>query len=609
MSSPSIESERAEPTPYELYIRLNQLTALWPEAPGRWMGEIVAVCGFQAAELTLRLMEDALGDGRPEAFPEERVSRYAEHLVKGVEITCRLLGEVGAPPPSACVSGDEPRPAAPSPGLTVLARLGREQLDALSGRLLLASAGLPFDVGIEAQLRNLRRARGLSNPGAERPGEAVVMDYRSVVSPEAVRELREPTPFGPEDHLFSTAHQITECWLKIALHYLDETRILAQRGRWSSAADVMAHACDVLPLAIQAGQLLDQMVLADYHPLRVRLRDGSGAQSQAARALGPAIRAAAALLWATLEHDNLRVLSVLQHPNEHLAAYRFLTRLKSAGKLLQSFLFHHYTLVLGVLGTHSLGSLGYEMRELAERAVQPIFPETNQAHHDYVMLTNFEHGHSSGSLVYQNELRHGWNPYLIAEQPQRCPRELVAARVLAYFQAIEERDAEAWVSLFQPLRGQLQDVPGTRPYLGQRRLKVFINGMFRAFREMRATCRPPRIEGNNASVDWHFHAVSYHGVPTVLEGREEFLFDDDGFILRAVAHWQPEAVARQWQEEAYEQPADARAPRAESYIAGLVPPAREVEESRQRAAAQGASSTIDATSKPSVPASTNKRSA
>lgn len=131
------------------------------------------------------------------------------------------------------------------------------------------------------------------------------------------------------------------------------------------------------------------------------------------------------------------------------------------------------------------------------------------------------------------------------------------------------------VNLFEPLRGQLHDVPGTRPYFGQRRLRVFINGMFRAFREMRAVCSPPRIDRNTASVDWHFDAVSYHGVSTVLSGREEFLFDDEGFILVAVAHWQPAVVARQWQDEAREQPADATAARPESYIASLLPhPAR-----------------------------------
>jgi hypothetical protein len=44
---------------------------------------------------------------------------------------------------------------------------------------------------------------------------------------------------------------------------------------------------------------------------------------------------------------------------------------------VQSFLFQHYLLTLGVLGTHSLGSLGYEIRELAEGAAQPLFPEIN----------------------------------------------------------------------------------------------------------------------------------------------------------------------------------------------------------------------------------------
>jgi hypothetical protein len=565
------EPVRAEPTPYELYIRLNELTALWPRVPGRWDGEVVAACGFQAAELTLRLIDDALGDARAEAFPQQRIARYAEHLVDGVEITCRLLRDLTAPPPALCAATGGAR-SAPSPGFLVLDRLQRQQRDAITGRLMLASASLHFEIGIESQLSSIpcgARPDRLEHGGSR--SDAPTMDYLGVVSPDTAYGLRAAAPFGPEDHLFSTAHQITECWLNIAHHYVAEARVCAERSEWAAAADAMGNACDVLPLAIQAGQLLDQMVLADYHPLRVRLRDGSGAQSRAARQLRPAIHAAAQVLWGALDWGNLGLLTVLQSPQQHLEPYRYLTRLKSVGKLLQSFLFHHYTLVLGVLGTHSLGSLGYEMRELAERAVQPLFPEINEAHHDYVMLSNFEHGDSSGSMVYENELAHGWNPYVVSERSSACRREIVEARVAEYFRAIQERDADAWVDLFEPTRGQLHDVPGTRPYLGQRRLKVFINGMFRAFREMRAVCRAPDISGNEASVEWKFEAVSYHGVPTLLSGREEFLFDDQGRILRAVAHWQPASVARQWQDRARDQIAEATPRRAESYVASLAP--------------------------------------
>src|SRR5207244_5423118 len=136
-----------------------------------------------------------------------------------------------------------------SPGFAVLGRLHHEQRDAIAGRLLLATSGLDFEVGIERQLSTAQRGKG---HGGERRGDASTMDYASVVSPEAVYGLREPAPFGPEDHLFSTAHQITECWLNIAHHYLAQARTCAESSQWAAAADAMASACDVLPLAIQA---------------------------------------------------------------------------------------------------------------------------------------------------------------------------------------------------------------------------------------------------------------------------------------------------------------------------------------------------------------------
>jgi hypothetical protein len=536
----------AEPSPYELYIQLNPLVSAWPTGDDNWPGAIVAACGFQAAELTLRLIDDALGDVRPAAFREQRIARYVEHLVDGLELTCRLLGQ--APPPGPG-SADDPGQPIPSPGFAVIARLDARHVDHITSRLALACAGLPFRTGIEDQLCAARLEHGLPHLAGPGPGpDAPVMDYTAVVAPDKVFGLREAVPCGPEDHLFSTAHQITECWLRIAHHYLDDASTLAEQRQWSAAADAMATACDALPLAIQAGQLLDLMVLADYHPLRVQLRDGSGAQSVAAQQLGPAVRAAARPLWTALDIDDLAVLDILERPTSHLGLYRYLCTLKTVGKRIQGFLFDHYLLALGVLGTHSLGSAGYEIRKLAERAAQPAFPEINQAHHDYVMLTNFQYGEQSGSIVYNNELAYGWNPYAATDAPHGCPRRLIEARVADYFRCIEERDAEGWVDLFEPIRGQLHDVLGTRPYLGQARLRVFINGMFNAFSEMRGTHSQPQITGNTASVEWHFDAVSYHGKPTSLNGWEEFHFSDDGFIVNAVAHWRPSHVARQWRD-------------------------------------------------------------
>jgi hypothetical protein len=79
-------------------------------------------------------------------------------------------------------------------------------------------------------------------------------------------------------------------------------------------------------------------------------------------------------------------------------------------------------------------------------------------------------------------------------------------------------------------------------------------------------------DGNGASIAWRFDPLSYHGIPTTLIGREEFLFDDGGLILKAVAHWQPGLVARQWQRQGTNQDAEtAAAGPAHSYIASLRP--------------------------------------
>jgi hypothetical protein len=545
--APPTHADSTGPLPYELYIRLDALAASWPNDSNRRPGSIVACCGFQAAELSLRLVDDALSDVRAAAFPQQRVARFVEHLVEGLELTCRLLRHCGPPEPATTITPGH----APSPGFALLSRLDSAHVDKITRHFALASAGLPFRVGIEEQLDGARRHHCLPVLGAAEvtPPGVPAMNYAAVVAPATAFALREPTPCGPEDHLFSTAHQITECWLRIAHHYLGEATTHASWKRWEAGADALRNACDALALAMKAGQLLDLMVLADYHPLRVRLRDGSGAQSKAMRQLRPAVRAAARPLWQALEAGGLGLLDILEQPAAHLELYGYLNVLKAAGKRIQEFLFEHYLLALGVLGTHSLGSAGYEIRKLGERAAQPIFPEINTLHHDYVMITNFRHGEASGSVVLRNELAHGWNPYQLIDHPDTCPRATIEARVADYFRFIEQRRGDEWVELFDPVRGHVEDVPGTRPFLGQAHLRIFINGMFNAFTDLRATYSPPRVDGNTASVDWRFDAVSYNGQAVVFDGREDFHFAGDGRILRAVADWSPAQVARQWRDK------------------------------------------------------------
>ena len=539
-----LSNDLGNPLPHESYIRFWPLAALWPDGRTDWPESVIACCGFQAAELCLRLVEDALNDTRIEAFPAQRIARFVGHLIDGLELTGELLRSTHLP---ASATTNQHNPVL-SPGFEIVSRLNRTHVDQITSCFAFGMSRLAFRTGIEEQLREIRSQHGLPPLSAFEPSPDVpVMDYPTIVAADTVIGLRESVPCGPEDHLFSTAHQIAECWLHIVHHCLNAACALAERRRWTEGANALTNACSTLALASQSGQLLDLMTLSDYHPLRVRLRDGSGAQSRSAQRLATVTRAAAQPFWGALHAYDLSILDILDQPLAHLDLYHYLCALKNVGKQIQSFLFQHYLLALSVLGTHSLGSLGREIHTLVERAARPVFPEINQAHHGYVMLTNFRYGENSGSINLRNELTHNGNLYAISDLPSVCSPRIIEARIEDYFRYINERDVEAWVNLFDPVRGQMHDVPGTRPYLGKAHLRIFINAMFNAFTHMSGTHSKPLIDGNSASATWRFETVSYHGRPAAFDGREEFLFGQDGHILKATAYWHPPDVARQWE--------------------------------------------------------------
>lgn len=544
---PTPPARSVEPSPYELYIRLEALEAVFrlPDGALDWPGRPIACCGLSAAELTLRLIDEALSDPRGTDLIEQRVERLLEHLLRGLETTCRLLERT--PPPIMVLQGALTRSAVHSPGFTLLPRLTCAQVERISELVERATRTLPFQLGIEPALSAARSAHGLAPLASWEDDTRPALDYEALVQPTTLWNLREPTPFGLEDHLFSTAHQISECWLAITHHLLAQALADAQKREFADAAHAIVEAAKVLKVVSEAGQLLDMMVLADYHPLRVRLRDGSGAQSRAAQALPSVADRAASLLWSELAARGMDTLDVLEHPVRYPAHHRYLSALKALGRQVQSFLFQHYLLALSVLGTYSIGSLGYGIHKLGERATKPIFPRIDRAHHDYVMLTNFRHGESSGAIILQNERAAGWDPYHPELATVPCPVAAIERAVASYFHCIEARDAAGWVKLFDPAHGQLHDIPGSRPYHGKVRLGLFINAMFNAFSQMKGRFHDLRIEDNRASVAWQFDATSYDGRATTFTGREEFVFDAQGVILHATAHWTPADVAAAWE--------------------------------------------------------------
>ncbi|WP_321926275.1 nuclear transport factor 2 family protein [Burkholderia sp. BCC1998] len=510
------------------------------------MAEVLTTCGFQAVELTFRLIEEALQERRPYSFPDSRLRRFVRHVTDSLALISEHVA--GQACPNRSLSGRD----AFSPGLYVASSLPAHLLEEVVEAYEAAADKAGFEFGVTRQVAQLRNMLPGRAGRADRTGDdcghrlRVTFDYVRAVAPASLCAIRETEPFGPEDHFFSTAHQITECWLNVAHVAISKSEALARHGNWVHAAGIMTLATDSLKLASQTTRLLEEMALVDYHPLRVRLRDGSGAQSKAAQGLGVAARSAAAPLWRILETEGGDVEGILRSPGENLGRYTFLRAVCSIGQEIQLFLFHHYLLVLRVLGTHTTGSLGYQVHKLAERASMPVFNEINQAHHNYVMSTNFDHGQYSGAIILKNEVDRGWSPYGKFSVGRGCAPKLMESAVKQYFAFIAARNGEGWVNLFDPTSGEMVDGGDARPFRGRKHLRVFINAMMNAFSEMRPSLSDIRFEGNKATAAWHFETVSYHGRRASFGGTEEFVFSDAGEILRARADWTPDAVSRQW---------------------------------------------------------------
>jgi hypothetical protein len=525
-------SAAKELAPYELYIKLQSLRDIWAEENQTWPDEIVLKAGYHAVEMCFRLVDGILEDSRPEAFAQRRLRRVVDLAADGLEFIHSCVATYppkGGPPTGATTC--EVRPV--SPGFRVLERMPRAEVRKIADRF--AGSPLPFRVGVEEQIAAACALHDLPTPTSA--SDLPVLDYRAVIQPDVVYALRDEPPHGPEDLLFRTTHQITECWLRVALHHVKQAVSETDEERWQEASQRLDHAAWAARLAVAAGQLLEMMSLADYHPLRVRLRDGSGAQSVAAHQL-----------VGCPDPRGISLCDVIDSPSDDLELYRYLCAVKAMAKVCQSFLFHHYMLVLDVLGTQTHGSLGYEVQQMAQRVIMPRIQEINQAQHELAMITNLRYAPTAGTVILADELATG-RDYTLKESSSKkesapCPGQLVQAQIDSYFRAIEDRDVEGWVNLFDPVRGTMIDLAGTRPFVGRGRLRVFITAMFQMFTRMRPTYSVSSISGNTAHVAWHFDVTSFLETQTEFSGIETFTFRSDGLVLRAEADWDPYSVAQ-----------------------------------------------------------------
>lgn len=356
--------------------------------------------------------------------------------------------------------------------------------------------------------------------------------------------LPEPTSvrveglYGPEDFLFASVHLVSESWFFVAHHLLAQVCAQLTSKNYLGAEASLTLVSEIIAAQVRFVSVLETMNHADYHYLRVRLRDASGAQSQRIQRLPRAAWTAWQLFLEGGLPEGLSLPTLLSRSAEFPQHDALLSAFQAVSRAFQSFLFGHYLMVCKILGSGSIGSLGAEVNSLVGHAARPLFPELDQAYFDYVQVTNLLYAPFSGEVVQAKEEAAQVADYT----PYSGPGVASEVAVQAYFDRIEAKDSEGWLALFHP-EGQLCDVAGSRPFQGRAKLGVFLKTFYKTFPQVRPQVHQVTHMGNTATATWTMEARSYKGEPVTFSGTETFVFDTEGLIRHAFADWEPSQLA------------------------------------------------------------------
>lgn len=522
-------------SPYNLYIKLEALHHLL----GRHSEMVieptsVLKTGLVALELSTRLLGSLLQQNHPRnetLLPQllQNISTQFALLIegsKGLEISSLPLAEPSRPYTSQHWASLEALPLQYAPFI--------QQISQQYSRL---TETLGLSLGLEQQWNRLRKQFQLSPISfSSKP----VLDYASYVSVEELSTLTRDTYFNAEDELFMTVHQITECWfstIRITLAKLENDLQAGVPPSHTVQKDFEAvnHRLSYVGEHIF---LLEHLVLADYHPLRVALRGASGGQSKEAEYLFVAAKRLFAHFEGQLEQAGMTLLVVLEFPEKYPQKHAIIQYFSQLERQLKNFFFQHYMLASNIIGAQSLGSIGYELSMLTSKFVNPIFKSIDQAKYELTLKTNFQYAAQGGQLLAKEEV------FDLQYPTTAVAPDLMEAGIRQYFEAISALQLIEWLNLFVN-NGAIVDPDGSRPYVGKRYLTAFFKGVQRTFKALNMQIKKQVLHQASAEVFWTAKGTAHNGKSVYFEGKETFYFNVDGSIQTATVDWDPAVVAQQ----------------------------------------------------------------
>jgi hypothetical protein len=515
-------------SPYNLYIDFEVLNDLFKSSNNK--EENLLKCGLTALELSIKLLHSFIKE------TSDSSNDKIDVLLKDIQSQLILLKTFVTPLEKQ--NPIQPYYSDAVAGLQELPATYIDQVATITQLYFDVAQKAQLSLGLEQQINRIRIHFGLSTLHLEFKHS---LNYSKFISADVLQKLYTNHYYNSEDELFIAVHQVSECWFNVGLQELNLLIQLFQSSSsdLSTTVSIFKFLIKILLYSSDHILLLEQMVLANYHPLRVALRGASGGQSQQAHQLIYKATRAFSLFLARIQQEQLTLIKIIEAPTEYPLYLSIIKQFEKLERTLKNFFFQHYALSASIIGAQSFGSIGQEIVSLADRFVEPLFQELDQAKYELTLKTNFKYGETSGVIILAKENR--TIPTPPSQQVLPPPAEQT---VQHYFEAISELNASKWIGLFSK-KGYIEDPVGSSPYLGSQELSVFFKGVQRTFAALNMTIKHKNIREESIEVAWQANALAFNGKKLVFEGKEVFRFDEQGKILSAQVHWNPSSVADQ----------------------------------------------------------------
>ena len=178
-----------------------------------------------------------------------------------------------------------------------------------------------------------------------------------------------------DELLFTTVHQTSELWLKLASTEVDEAARLMEGGEVSPAIRLLHRAVLALDYVTNSLEMLEKMSPWEYQQIRVVLGHGSGFDSPGFRAVATATRRAGRAFTDLVEAAGLELVELYQRGREFEELYQTAEALTDWDERIWIWRFRHYATVARSLGEDTTGTQGTPVQVLGKLIAQRQLPE------------------------------------------------------------------------------------------------------------------------------------------------------------------------------------------------------------------------------------------